>query len=530
MTPDDRACLALDLGGATTSVAILGRVADRWRLVGSSAGPVSVSVEAVIAMLVDRLAAADPDLLATFGGAAAVDRWPRLVARTAAPPRLAVLAASERTLVRLREAGRRSGWVVRGASAETADPLEMSRVILAHDVDTVLVGASDPPATDERAVLADLAELVAAAAGRRPEMTVVLSGSLADHAERFERPAAPTLLIAPEATAGDPPGDALRLLLEELRPAADDGRRASVRAAGSLAAALGRRIEIVEIGQRAGLRVTAWPAGAAGEAHVRWATVAEAALVPDPIDDEVVDGVLGWCTLPLDRYRLRDRLGELRIAPWVEAHGDGAPLRMAAARAALARLVARTPELDLPVPDLVVAAGGAWSVAPGAAVGLALADVLRRPGASQLAVDHAHLLGPLGTIADEATRRAVVGDLADDLFAPLGSVVIPAGLRAGRSAGRLVVHSAAGDTELDLVPGGLELVDLPPGELATADLRFRDAVLLGTHGKRFAIDVAGGLGGLLVDLRDIPLRLPDRADRRRELLGAWQRALWSGLE
>jgi hypothetical protein len=42
--------------------------------------------------------------------------------------------------------------------------------------------------------------------------------------------------------------------------------------------------------------------------------------------------------------------------------------------------------------------------------------------------------------------------------------------------------------------------------------------------------VAGGLGGLLVDLRDVPLRLPDRADRRQELLAAWQEALWAGSE
>ena len=83
-----------------------------------------------------------------------------------------------------------------------------------------------------------------------------------------------------------------------------------------------------------------------------------------------------------------------------------------------------------------------------------------------------------------------------------------------------------GSSETDLVPGGLEVVDLPPGEVATAEFHFRDAVRLGTRGRRFAIDVSGGLGGLLVDLRDVPLRLPDRMDRRRELLDAWQESLW----
>jgi hypothetical protein len=70
------------------------------------------------------------------------------------------------------------------------------------------------------------------------------------------------------------------------------------------------------------------------------------------------------------------------------------------------------------VPDLLVVAGGAWAVAPGAAVGLAVADTVRRPGASQLALDHARLLGPLGTVADDGLRLAMIADLADDMLAP----------------------------------------------------------------------------------------------------------------
>jgi hypothetical protein len=202
---------------------------------------------------------------------------------------------------------------------------------------------------------------------------------------------------------------------------------------------------------------------------------------------------------------------------------------MAAARAALVRLAAATPERRArPAPDLVVAGGGVWTAVPAPAVTLALVDTIRRAGASQYALDHARLLGVLGAIPDPSERLAVVGDLADDLLAPLGSVVTPAGLRAGRSAGGLTVHAAGTTTELDLVPGGLELVDLPPGEMATAEFHFRDTVRLGTRGRHFAVDVGGGLSGLLVDLRDVPLRLPDRADRRRDLLGAWQAALWAG--
>jgi hypothetical protein len=73
-------------------------------------------------------------------------------------------------------------------------------------------------------------------------------------------------------------------------------------------------------------------------------------------------------------------------------------------------------------------------------------------------------------------------------------------------------------------------VDLAPGQTAIAEFRFRDSVRLGARGRHFAIDVAGGLGGLVVDLRDVPLKLPDRADRRRDLLAAWQTAMWAGAE
>ena len=94
----------------------------------------------------------------------------------------------------------------------------------------------------------------------------------------------------------------------------------------------------------------------------------------------------------------------------------------------------------------------------------------------------------------------------------------------------MAVHARDGISELELTPGGLELVDLPPGATAVAEFKFRERVRLGGRGRHFAIDVAGGLGGLMVDLRDVPLRLPDRADRRRDLLAAWQSSLWAGSE
>jgi len=539
VTSEPLAFLALDLGAATSSAALIGRLAHRWRLIGSLAVPSSSSADALVVELIRRLAAADPALAVSIGLAeddGSIDAvrlaadLPRLVARSAPARTMLVCAVSDRALAPLVAAARRTGWRTLETALDAIDPLELTARVLDPTVDVLLVGAGDPPGADERRRLDELAAIVAGAVARRPDLSVVLAGAMADQLERIESSAGERsgeLLLAPAAAAGDPPGAALRQLLDEIRGGPDDPRRAAGRAVGALADVLDRRVELIEIGFNGGLRASASPGIGGNDAVTTVSIIAEACLVPPESTDATVDRVLAWSTMPLDRHRLRDRLRELRLWPWSGIAGDGARLRLAAARAAMTILVAATPEQSaLPAPDLVVVSGGAFAVAPGAAVALAVADVLRRPGAVALAQDHARLLGTIGVIPDATERRQALLDLVDDLLTPLGSVVIPGGIRAGASAGRMTVHVGTGSSDTELVPGGLEVVDLAPGQVATAEFQFRDSVRLGTRGRRFAVDVSGGLGGLLVDLRDVPLRLPERADRRRELLEAWQESLW----
>jgi hypothetical protein len=538
VTSDPRAFLALDLGAATSSVALIGRLGQRWRLVGSLALPATAEVDAITAELVRRVMAADPGLAAAIGLAADDARdvasvaadVPRLVARSAPPRSILACAVSERAVEPLAAAAAATGWRTRSATLDGDDPLHLTTTFMDPGIDVLLVGAGDPPGADERRQLDELAAIVAGATTRRSDLTVVLAGAMAEHLERLESAAgqrAGEILLAPAASAGEPAGSALRELLDEIRGGPDDPRRAAGRAVGALADVLDRRVELIEIGFDGGMRATASPGIGGSEAVARVSIVADAGLVPPKPDDATLDRVLAWSTMPIDRHRLRDRLRELRLWPWSGLAGDGARLRLAAARAALGVLVEATPDQSaLPAPDLVIVSGGAFAAAPGPAVALAVADVIRRPAAIAIAQDHARLLGTIGIIPDGAERRQTLLDLVDDLLAPLGSVVIPGGIRAGASAGRLVVHAGTGASDTDLIPGALELVDLAPGEVATAEFHFRDAVRLGARGRRFAIDVSGGLGGLLVDLRDVPLRLPDRQDRRRDLLAAWQESLW----
>jgi hypothetical protein len=443
---------------------------------------------------------------------------------------LAIIAATERTRARLEDAAVGAGWNVVAGSAERTDPLELTRLATRPGVVALLVGVADPPGADERDLAAELAVAAAGIAARRPGLRIFLAGPV---------PAAPLLdawgvpvvvrLPAPTGAPGDLADSALRAALASARSGPDDSRRALAAAAGSLARVLLLRVEILEIGVAGAARVVALPApaddgGVAATVHL--VEVPDAALFRMDHPGSI-DRVDHWFTQGLDRARLRDRLAELAIAPWSDIDGDGALLRGAALRAAVERLLAATdPVLGVGGVDLVIGAGGAWSAVPAPAAAHVVADVVRRPGAVQAAIDHARLLGPLGTIADDAERDAVLADLVDDLLLPLGTIVMPRGLRPNHAAGHLYLDAGGARTEVELVAGGLTLVDLPPGVNGTAELAFRGTPELGPRGRRFRVAVSGGLAGLLLDLRDIPLRLPERADRRRELLGTWERALW----
>jgi hypothetical protein len=536
VTTEPRAFLALDMGAATTVAALIGRAGGRWRLIGALSMPAGADLEAVITALGDRAIDADPRLagaLDVHRGEAARD-LPRLEVTSHSPRRLAVVAASDRAVDPLVATATRSGWrTVSGSTESMPDPLIMLTMLLDAGVTGILVGAGDPPAADERRALGELTALVASVAQRRPELTVILAGGMAEHLGAFGDVGRRKgeVMLGPAATRGVPGGPLADLLIELALPH-DDARRALGTGAVALAEVLDRRVDVVEIGFDGGTRASAAPGVGGGPSSLDLAVVPDAALAPPDPDDTVVDRVSVWSsTWGADRHRLRDRLRELRIAPWSDATSDGATLRMAAARAALGRLAEWTPEWNDRVgPDLVVASGGVWAVAPAPSIALALEDVLRRPGACQFALDHARILAPLGSIPDADERRAMMTDLVDDLLAPLGTFVTPAGMRPGRSAGSLVVRSGGGESRLDLMPGGLALVDLPPGTAAVAEFQFRDRVKLGGRGKHFAIDVTGGLAGLVVDLRDVPLRLPDRADLRGELLDAWQSVLVTGRD
>lgn len=541
MTTLPRALLAIDAGAATTSVALVGRPGDRWRLLGTLSAPAGADSDALAEILAARLRAADPRMAADLEvDPGRVTDLPRIEARSRPPGTLAVLGASRRAVGLLEAVAARTPWRVRTASPESHDPREMTELALRADVSVVLVGAGDPPGPDERGWLDDLAGLVGAATRRRPDLRVVLAGPVAARAAWAEGAgraldgSQERIIEAPPVGMRSGPDEPLREILEGLLPGSADTRHTAVLAVLSLADALDRRVELIDVGLDGGLRAMASP-GVADQGPVAVAVrTAQAGLVPVDVDDAAIDAVLAWTTGSLDRHRMGDRLLDLRAQPWADASGEGARLRLAATRAALTRLVARTAEIGaMPTPDITVVSGGAFSLAPPRAVALAVADTIRRPGATQLAIDHARLLGPLGTIDDPDERRDLVADLADDLLAPIGSLLVVGSVPGkGRHAARIGRMTLDGDSHgsHELMGGEVAFVDLAPGDRALATLEFKDAVRVGHRARRVAVPVSGGVAGLAVDLRDVPLKLPERRDRRRAALAGWGELAWPGDE
>ena len=543
MTRAPSALAVVDIGRATTSVSLLARVGKAWRLLGTFAAPAGTAEQALLAVLAGRALRIDAGIDAQAElSPAALDAVPRLTATSRPPATLVVLAASRRAVADLTAEARRTGWRVEAASTDTHDPREMTELVLRRDVGAVLIGAGDPAGPDERAALDDLAALGGAAARRRPALQVILGGAIRGRRAWLE------------ALGESPPGEltrfhevpavrrgelGLRDVLESLLADPADGRQRLRATAESLADVLDRRVELVEVGFEGGVRIMAGPGVAGGEPTSRAFVTAEGGLVPPEPDDETIDAVLAWTAGSLDRHRMGDRLRDLRARPWVDAAGEGARLRLAAASAALARMAALTPELTAePAADVTIVTGGAFATAPPAAVILAVADTIRRPGVTQLVFDHARLLGPIGTIDDPAERRTLLKDLVRDALVPLGSLIVTGGLGARRPgpgrdrarAGRLELASDGSTTSHDLVAGEITFVELSPGLRAEARLRFAEAVRFGRRTRHVTVPVTGGLAGLVLDLRDVPLRLPERRDRRRAMLADWSAKAWPGDE
>jgi hypothetical protein len=543
VTAEPLSFFTVDRGTASTAVALVAPLDGRFRLLASDVAPRGVSVGALLEDLVARVEATEPGVLVEPG---TWRDWARLESATHEPLSIVLAAPSETRLGDLERAIAGAGWDIRArAIAGHADAVAIADACLDPSVSAIAFAGTEPATPQERGQLPVLAAMLGALAARRGDLWVLLAGNASSLAKFF--PPELTLLATRAEPVPSPVDSQLREagaeLARRIRESREpggtamlpDGREALRISTGTLAKLLDRRIEALDVGHGSGSRSMSHPDGSSW--HV---TAAEAALVPAAAlrDDREVEHILRWSALRTDPFTLVDRLRNLRLAPWRDAGGDGMKLRLAALRAALLRLhqLWRTPAIaagqgntDAPG-DLLIGCGGAFAALPAPAAALALVDTLRRPGTMAVFHDHARLLGPVGTLPDESDRRRLLADLLDDMLLPLGSAVITGEVRPSRHPGRLRITSALRESELELSAGALRLLDLPPGVAAHIEIEARDGALMGLRARHVAMQVTGGLGGLLVDTREIPLRLPERAERRRALFESWERPIWASSE
>ncbi len=536
MTPTSLAFFTVDRGAASTAAALIAPVDGRYRLLAAGSVPHDADPEALLADLVARVVAVDPELLGDADGWAG---WLRLACATAAAPRVVCAGTSDRSLAGVRGAFAAAGWEVAGAVLPgDAEVLTATELLLDAAIPAVAIATGDLSDAEERAALPRLASLIGAIAARRPELRVLACG-------------VPTEVVAsvpPERVLHlPPPGDlppardpGLRAVLLELAgrgavpgSAIPDGRAAWAAGVASLADLLGCSLDAIDIGHAAGARVQAEPDGSL--VHL---VTTRGALVPaESVGDEAaLDAIVRWTSIRADPFTLHDRLRNLALLPWRDTTGDGPRLRLAALRGALERIdaawqVAAAPDPEAAPAPVLLLSGGVLGAVPPAATLLAVADTLRRPGARVVLADHARILGPVGTLPAAADRRRIMGDLLDDLLLPLGTTLgLPDLPEGGRSGSVLALATPFGTREVPLAADELRVVDLPPGVTGRADVTIRSAGVRAAREEVRTWEVNGGLGGLLVDGRPIQLLLPDRAERRRAVLEAWEQPAWEPLE
>ncbi len=540
MTQETPAFFTLDRGTVSTTAALIAPVEDRYRMVAAAAAPIAVDPESVLEDLAWRVARTDASVAGSMEG---WRDWSRLEVFTGRPPRAVLLAASEAAGELLERAFAGAGWTIAARFfGPNPDIVGLGEACLDLATDAVVMGGREGAAEEEQAKAQQLWPRAASLARFRDDLAVIACGPFVDRPEGipdgrlFSLPAPENVPITSESMLRSAALQVGRHLADGGASPGIDARTALRASVASLASVLGTTVDGIEIGATAGSRTLAGPSAEQGHA-----VFASAGMLPRELleDEQAGDAVLRWCTLgggdPAARL---DGLRDMALNPWAATGTDGARLRMAALRGALDRLESTWHGAD---PDrserrgagVIVLGGGAFSGLPPAAVALAVVDAVRRAGAVSLLHDQAGILAPLGALPVESDRQRLLSDLMSDGLLALGSAIVTGTIperKKDKAPMALSIASILGDQRLRLEPGQLQLVDLPPGVTARIGIDADDDSFLGSEGGPITMELSGGLGGLFVDTRPIPLELPSGGEARRAALEAWEAPTWVGSE
>jgi hypothetical protein len=525
--------LLVDAGSAWTKAAVVARTRGRWRLVAHGAQPTAWGEEALRATLVARLeSVADRRVADRLRQLLA--KAPRISCHTPRRAgRLALAAVSdELSGASARRAAESAGWTI--AVAATADDgrslVERLALLQEVDVDAWLLAGGFEAGRADQAL--EMAGLVAAARGGSGA-PVIWAGasSLADEVTLLFEPDAVTVVpnARPSATEEDPLPlrHALEGLLQRVIEPAGTRQHTPVafrRSVAQLARATGRRIVGVDVGSQYLTWVRSDEDGAA-ESRVfaagGLAAARQAAGGPGRL--------ARWMPIAIDELAVADVLQNLNARPSTLPQTED---ELAIVHAAVRQQLALALEADgvagteLDGIDLLIGAGRSLAAAPRPSQSAQiLVDGVRPLGVTQLALDAAGVLPPLGAL-DDAEIGEGMAVLRDDLLVPLGTSVVCRGGRPGQLLMRITIHRTGWPTigPLELRSGQLQVVPLARGHDAELEIDLHNGASLGgpRRSRHVTAGAMGGVVGLILDARGVPLGLPRRSDDRRAVIASWR--------
>jgi len=525
--------LLVDVGSAWTKASVVARSRGRWRVAASAAQPTAWGDDELVAALAARLAAAaDPRITGRLRELIAAA--PRIACHTPRRAGRIGLAAVSHPLSggAARRAAESAGWVI-AASVSADDGRSLAdrlSVLQSAEVDAwLLTGGFDGARADQAL---EMAGLVAAArgTGSRP---VIWAGSdaLADEVAAMFGPGivqvVPNPRPAPDREEPLPLRHLLEGLLQRVVEPGEVRRLAPIafrRAVAELARASARRILAVDLGARYTSWVTAEDRGGVESRVFASGGLTADELVAPGAASRLARGL----PLAIDELAVADAMQNLRARPASLPQTDE---ELAIVQAAARQLLTQHAAEEAPVGDidLLIGAGRVFAGAPRPALAAQiLLDGVRPLGITAMAIDAAGVLPPLGALDDVEIAEGM-GALRDDALTPIGTAVVCHGGRSGQVAMRITVTRSGwpGLGPLEIRAGQLMVLPLGRGQEADLEIELEPGVTLGgpRHARRMQATVRGGVVGLLLDARDVPLVLPRRSDDRRAMLAAWREVL-----
>jgi hypothetical protein len=522
--------ILVDIGSAWTKAAIVARARNRWRIVTQVAQPTAWGEDELRSSLTKRMSGVVDQRVSGRIGELLLGA-PRIACHT--PRRVGRLGlagvSSGLSGTSARRAAESAGWTVEeAATADDGRSLTARLAALQEaDVDAwLLTGGFDAGRADQAL---EMAGVVAAARGasRQP---VIWAGSaaLASEVSALFEDGAVRVVDNPRPDARTENPLPLRHALEELlqRMVEPGGVRQLTpvsfrRAISELARSTMRSVLGVDLGAR---YLTLVRSDDLGEAESR--VFASGGLSAPGLVAAGGPGRLArLLPMAIDELAVADALRNLHARPGTLPQTDD---ELAITHAATRYLLAQAVGEGSPIEglDLLIGCGRTIGAAPRPQqAAQLLLDGVRPLGITQLAVDSAGVLPPLGALEDGEIAEGM-GVLRDDLLVPLGAAVVTRGGRAGQVAMRVNVHRVGWPDEgpVEVRNGQLQILPLGRGQSAELEVELMPGVSLGgaRPGRRIHANVSGGAVGLLLDARDMPLAAPRRTDDRRAVLSAWR--------